>query len=374
MFTQPRTSRAATSARFRFAAGARSVAAALAVAAIPATIACTTLGVGVASAATAAKVSWHKMTLANGWTSSQSDYSSGDPAWTVLNGIVYLSGSMHQNVAGSSEVTILPPAARPAHMTYLNVYTNNDTTGRVVIYPSGLVLAGSNPSGNAVLYTSLAALSYPAAKTSLHAFALRNGWQAYQNNTGKPSYYVSGGMVYLYGALHQPAPSAATEFAVLPKADRPVHYDIWVPSCATDGPGTVRADTSGAVSAYMNDSTTFTSLDGISFQLSTAGQHPLTLINDWIASSGGTPTYSVSDGVVHLSGSIAETSEVSTLFAVLPPGARPAHEMYISVYTLDGSTGTLRIEPNGDMIAYSPVVSNASDYTSLASVSFPLGS
>ena len=58
-------------------------------------------------------------------------------------------------------------------------------------------------------------------------------------------------------------------------------------------------------------------------------------------------------------------------FAVLPKGNRPSHYMWITVYTLDGTSGTLEIDPSGAMWASG---ASADGFTSLAGVQFPLGS
>jgi hypothetical protein len=66
------------------------------------------------------------------------------------------------------------------------------------------------------------------------------------------------------------------------------------------------------------------------------------------------------------------------IFAVLPKAARPTHDLYIQVmvYTPDNvaQAGTVLIEPDGAMQAYSLTASDAQQYTSLAGISFPLGS
>ena len=57
---------------------------------------------------------------------------------------------------------------------------------------------------------------------------------------------------------------------------------------------------------------------------------------------------------------------------------RPAHGLYIRVmvYTPDNNAvaGTVPIEPDGAMEAYSAAPGAAQKYTSLAGISFPLGS
>jgi hypothetical protein len=82
--------------------------------------------------------------------------------------------------------------------------------------------------------------------------------------------------------------------------------------------------------------------------------------------------------VVHLSGSVDQPSGTGQIFAVLPKADRPAHDLYLQVmvYTPDNTAnaGTVLIEPDGALYAYSPTVNDAQLYTSLAGISFPLGS
>src|SRR4029077_14542223 len=59
----------------------------------------------------------------------------------------------------------------------------------------------------------------------------------------------------------------------------------------------------------------------------------------------------------------------STLAAVLPSAARPAHYLLIAVYTFDGNPGTLAILPNGKMFLLG---TDAASFTSLAAVSYPV--
>jgi hypothetical protein len=373
-------SRTTSGARPRLVAGGRSLAAALAVAAIPVTMAATSLGSGSASAATvrpataASKVAWHKLTMINGWATDASQYNSGNPSYVVRNGIVYLSGSMHQPSGNGtiSEATILPPAARPAHIMYVDVYTYQDTVGHLIIFPDGSVLVGAATQQNAQSYTSLAGVSFPAKKTAAHALALIDGWHAGQAGYGKPGYSATGGMVYFSGALHQLSGSNDTA-AHLPKADRP-KTSQYLLTYTPDGTGIVRVDPNGAVSVYGSLATSFSSLAGVSFQVATSGRHVLTLANDWHAATFGKPSYSVVDGVVHLSGSLYESGTESNLFSVLPPAARPKHNMWIPVYTFDGAPGTLKVLPNGRIYLYSPTASTAREYSSLAGVTYPLGS
>lgn len=69
-------------------------------------------------------VTWHKLTLINGWTSSQNVYGTGNPRYAISGGVVYLSGSLHAGT--STSFAVLPKAARPAHWLYM-------TAGRGVV-------------------------------------------------------------------------------------------------------------------------------------------------------------------------------------------------------------------------------------------------
>ena len=110
--------------------------------------------------------------------------------------------------------------------------------------------------------------------------------------------------------------------------------------------------------------------------------HKLALDNGWQSGEPthdtGDPSYWVSGGVVHLSGSVVQPSGTNQIFAVLPKADRPAHDLYIQVmvYTPDNNAraGTVEIDPDGAMWAYSTWGNAAQMYTSLAGISFPLGS
>jgi hypothetical protein len=130
--------------------------------------------------------------------------------------------------------------------------------------------------------------------------------------------------------------------------------------------------------AYYGAAQKRTWLGGVSFPVAAATTHKLGLLNGWTSGQGrfrtGDPAYSVRGGVVYLSGSLVQNTAGADMFATLPPGARPKHGLYVKVYTYGGSVGTLYIQPNGTMQAYSPNPNAARAYTSLAAISFPLGS
>jgi hypothetical protein len=237
------------------------------------------VGAGSASAATAAPavtgMTWHQLTPINGWQPGESHYGTGSPAWTVRNGVVYLSGSVLQPSGNSGEFAVLPPAARPSRMLYIAVYTLNDTQGFINIYPNGAMYASASPYSHAQGFTSLAGISFPAPALTMQKLTLEDGWVSSQGqyNTGDPSYAVSGGTVYLAGSLHQPVGTSQI-FAVLPKAYRPAH-DLYIQVMVytpdnTAYAGTVLVEPDGAMWAYSQapgNAQQYTSLAGISFPL-----------------------------------------------------------------------------------------------------------
>jgi hypothetical protein len=162
----------------------------------------------------------HALTLRNGWRSSESDFNSGDPSYSVSGGIVYLSGSLHQASGTSDEFATLPKAARPAHVQYISVYTFGGEIGVLQIDRDGQMFGYG---GQAQSYTSLAGLSYPAASTSTHKLLLLNGWTSGQGSyqSGAPAYRVSNGIVYLSGSLITSVSNTALKVAVLPRGARP---------------------------------------------------------------------------------------------------------------------------------------------------------
>jgi hypothetical protein len=339
------------------------------------------LGGSVALAATpatpAASVSWHKISLINGWESSQPDYQTGNPSWAVKSGIVFLSGSVHQTGGTSNEFAVLPPAARPAHVLHITIYTQYGTSGSLDILTDGEVRAyGYGADG----YASLAGVSYPAHGTRLHKLTLVNGWQSSQSqyDTADPSYTIEAGEVYLSGSMH--SPGSGGRFAALPRAARPAHL-TYIPVYTNSGTtGWLIAYPSGEIVALGNASQAFTSLAGVSYPQARATRHVLTLKNGWRSCLArcrtGKPSFRVAGGVVYLSGGMFQPGSVPAKeqFGVLPRWARPFHTLYIQDYTVNGSLGTIQIKPNGTMWADGSPFSQAQSFTSLEGISFPVSS
>ena len=109
---------------------------------------------------------------------------------------------------------------------------------------------------------------------------------------------------------------------------------------------------------------------------------PIVLQNAWASSNAtygtGNPKVALQGSVVYLSGSMHQTTPGSAIFAFLPSTYRPTHNLYITVYTNGGTSGTLYIGHDGTMEAFSNSSCGSGNaaqcFTSLASVSYPINS
>jgi hypothetical protein len=330
-------------------------------------------------------VTWHRLTLIHGWQSDQGQYDSGNPAWAVRNGIVYLSGSLHLpggSPGSTSQFAVLPAAARPAHQQDMTVYTNSGTFGTLEIWTNGEMYVQSPVVADGQAYSSLAGVSFPAATTTMHTLSLLNGWQGNVYGDGDPAYKVTGGVVHLTGDLHQLSGSNE-EFAVLPVAARPAHTLYLNVDTYGNTTGVLRIYPDGVMQAYQGNgqnvtSQDLTSLSGVSFPAATTATQPLSLLNGWQSSQSaygtGDPSYTVTGGVVYLSGSVNQPSGTNAEFTVLPRAARPAHDLWIMTYTYSGAVGALEITTSGVVDAFNYSGNAAQQYTSLSAISYPVNS
>jgi hypothetical protein len=104
--------------------------------------------------------------------------------------------------------------------------------------------------------------------------------------------------------------------------------------------------------------------------------HSLKLRNGWrpsAASALGAPAYGLNGtGVIYLRGALKLGH--ATLVAVLPAGARPAHDLFLAIEVGNFSTGRLEIMPNGDMLIISHPALSSFLFSSLDGVSFAANS
>jgi hypothetical protein len=111
--------------------------------------------------------------------------------------------------------------------------------------------------------------------------------------------------------------------------------------------------------------------------------NPIVLQNGWVSSNSsfasGNPKVALQSNVVYLSGSLHQSSGTSPVFGFLPSTFRPTHNMWITIYTVSGTSGTLYIGKDGTMelfsnSACSSTLNAAQCYSSLATVSYPINS
>jgi hypothetical protein len=136
--------------------------------------------------------------------------------------------------------------------------------------------------------------------------------------------------------------------------------------------GTVDADN------WSNSADTFATLTGIAFPQNGTVFQNLTLTDPWFngnaCSNGGSnyPSYYVTNNVVYLSGGFGELAgQTGSKAAVLPPAARPAHDLYFLIpdgYDMGGYY-SLHIAPDGAMWIYN-TPSGQNVYTSIDDISY----
>jgi hypothetical protein len=201
--------------------------------------------------------------------------------------------------------------------------------------------------------TASAGITPACAWTSL---TLVNGWQSANATfgTGDPRYCIDGGIVYLSGSL---AGGTGSQFATLPSWATPTSRTYLSTYTFGGKPGIIRIETNGTMNAYGGSATSYTSLAGISFPAAAyapPGQS-LSLINDWKSADSvygsGAPSYIVTNGIVHLSGSMTnpDGNNVNGHFTHELNAIEPDHCTETSVYTLGGSVGLLSISGTTDV-------------------------
>jgi hypothetical protein len=108
-----------------------------------------------------ASAKWHAFSLESDWTSGAKKFHTAAPDYTVIGGVVYLSGSMYETKNIDGLWSLLTAATRTkADVLSIEVDTSGGTAGELGI-TSSLGLIGSQPDTNARAFTSLAGVSYP---------------------------------------------------------------------------------------------------------------------------------------------------------------------------------------------------------------------
>jgi hypothetical protein len=290
---------------------------------------------------------------------------------------VYLPGSVRETSPASVVIGQLPRAAWPARAVGVQVYTFKGVPTELQLTADGTVLViGSSPA-SARQFTSLAGVSYPAKGTVRKRLGLLHNWTTMPSgwHAGYPSYTIIDGIVHLSGAMRQVSGGNGL-FARLPRGLRPAHVLFITIDTGNNNPGVLQIEPTGQMFVGDGQAQQYSTLDGVTFPVASVGGHKLALVARWKSSQAayntGNPSYDVRKGVVYLAGSLHQPVSQGDVIATLPKAVRPAHTLFYVIF--EGTMGTLEIVPSGEVWVVSTPDSNSEGFTSLASISFPLGS
>jgi hypothetical protein len=208
-----------------------------------------------------------------------------------------------------------------------------------------------------------------------------NGWQPAAFGAHGPGATNVGGIVTLRGGIH--GGTAQMPFT-LPAAYRP-SARVYVPASTTNGSiGRLIIETNGDTNieceggpGFCQNSSFFTSLDGVSYPQNTTGATNLALLNGWSTAGFGNraPAIKTVNGQVHFIGGMV-TAGTNTLAFQLPLGSRPTVPVWVPVSLCWSAKGRLNIATNGNVNIQveNGAWASAQCFTSLEGASFSLSS
>src|SRR6185437_11770444 len=211
------------------------------------------------------------------------------------------------------------------------------------------------------------------------ALTLQNGWQPYGSFVASPAAELDcSGVVQLKGGIS----TAGTNMQAftLPAGLAPPS-NVYLP---VDGYQSAKVRlyvSSGGVvttvvppGAAASTSTGFTSLEGVSFPVSSAGYTSLTLLNSWTNYPGTrAPAVANVGGIVRFQGAVSGGT-TGELF-VLPSSMAPPSTVYVQADLYLGARGRLVIGTDGSVsVQAQSSFSDAQDFTSLEGAWFALSS
>jgi hypothetical protein len=331
-----------------------------------------------AQAATAMPiVTFTNLALLNGWGTYPG---SASPAVTDISGIVHFKGAISTNSGNTNLVAfVLPPGFRPAKNVTIPVNMCDANSGELAIAPTGVTqVISQGATSTATCFTSLDGASFALSSSSFTTLKLQPGWTEFDNLYHKGAVRVINGIVHFEGEIKTAGTNPAA--FTLPAGFRP-SQNVYVPiTLCTGSIGRLNIAPSGAVTVTPEGTGNWwmvkcgVSLDGASFALSPTSFTALTLQNGWMNAPYGTANAAVRkiSGIVHLKGAIWSNGTSPYPF-VLPPGFRPANQIWVSVDLCDGNNGRLNIQPDGLVTVQQQggdPFSNATCFTSLDGASF----
>lgn len=184
---------------------------------------------------------------------------------------------------------------------------------------------------------------------------LINGWKTYSGSS-KPEIFAYKGIVRLKGAIKEIHGSNAEPF-VIPAPFRPAAtVVIKLDLCdAANGMLIVNPDGSTEIGAEnsFSDAQCFSSLDGVTYSLSTDGYHKLKLTDGWLPFGDGTaaPAARAAGNVVRFQGAMTGGSGVAAF--TVPASLRPQSAVWIPLDMSGASNGRIGVFPDGSVFVQS---------------------
>ena len=214
------------------------------------------------------------------------------------------------------------------------------------------------------------------------ALTLQNGWTGGAFSTATPAAALDcNGIVQLKGAMSTSSTNTNMQAFTLPAGLVP-SMSVYLPADGADAAklrlyinGSTGIVTTYAPSGNTIDTTAFTSLEGVSFPVSSTGYTPVTLLNGWTNYSTGTRTPAVANigGIIRFQGAVANGT--STGLFNLPAGMAPPQNMYVETDLYGGAKGRILITPSGSVsVNYVNAFTDAQAFTSLEGVWYSLSS
>jgi hypothetical protein len=206
--------------------------------------------------------------------------------------------------------------------------------------------------GGAVVAAQPALAAPAVSKVTFTKLALLNGWHTSQYGTASPAVADIGGVVHFKGAIETSSSNTNDVAFVLPPAFRPPRYiTVPVDMCGASS-GELNIAPTGVTQVISqganSNATCFTSLDGVTFTLSTASFTQLKLHAGWTEFDNlfRTAAARLSGGIVQLKGEI-KTAGTNPVAFTLPAKFRPSRSVYVLISLCTGSIGRLSIAPTG---------------------------
>lgn len=228
---------------------------------------------------------------------------------------------------------------------------------------------------SAVAVLCMSILAPIAANASVTKLTLINGWHNYDSSTNKPGITAIKGVAYFQGAIGTSGTNA--EPFVLPAAFRPASTVYTKVDLCDAHNGRLRISTDGTVevqAADFSQAQCFTSLEGVSFALSSDGYKAAMLKHGWTDTIYGTaaPATNTASGMVSLEGAMSSNGTNVTAFT-LPANQRPSATVYVPADMVGATNGRLVIRTDGTVSVGSETDnSEAFDFTSLEGISFAI--